>query len=261
MTHIIQFSGGKDSTALVLWAKENLPEFTAVFCDTGWEHPLTYAYVQHINETQLGGKLVTLDSEGMVVLVKRKGRVPSTHARFCTQELKVKPFLHWLETVTDERTVYQGIRADESASRREAGARVWSDDFDAWIERPLFDWTAEQVFAMHERHGVKPNPLYALGAGRVGCWPCIMVNHGELRRLSLTIPETWDRIAELEAAAGRSFFKPGYIPERCCSGFDAKSGVAFPTCADVKAYVTQSDQPRLWNDEPTKCLSVYNLCE
>ena len=263
MKHIVQFSGGKDSTALVLWAKEQgWPEgFTAVFCDTGWESDETYAYIAYINETQLGGALVTLSSEGMVPLVQRKGRVPSTHARFCTQELKIKPFLTWLERVNDERTIYQGIRADESTSRREAGSRVWSDDFDGWIVRPLFNWTADEVFALHERHGVRVNPMYQMGASRVGCFPCIMVNHGELRRMNDQFPAVWDRIALLERTAGRSFFKPGYIPERCCSGFDTKSGVRFPTCDDVRAYVTQQDQPRLWLDEPTKCLSVYNLCE
>jgi len=44
--HIVCFSGGKDSLALVLWAKENLPEFTTVFCDTGWEVSITNAYVE-----------------------------------------------------------------------------------------------------------------------------------------------------------------------------------------------------------------------
>lgn len=43
MKHVVCFSGGKDSTALVLWAKENLAEFITVFCDTGWEHKITYA--------------------------------------------------------------------------------------------------------------------------------------------------------------------------------------------------------------------------
>ena len=173
MKHIIQFSGGKDSTALVLWAKENLPEFTAVFCDTGWEHPLTYAYVQHINETQLDGKLVTLKNEkfpnGMRDLVFYKKRPPSTKARFCTEELKVKPFAKWLkEQDTDDPIVYQGIRGEESASRMAAGRRMWNDLFDAWVERPLFDWTARDVFEMHRKHGVGVNPLYKMGAGRVG---------------------------------------------------------------------------------------------
>jgi 3'-phosphoadenosine 5'-phosphosulfate sulfotransferase (PAPS reductase)/FAD synthetase len=261
MTHIIQFSGGKDSTALVLWAKKNLLDFVAVFCDTGWEYEHTYDYIDDIDRIVLAGGLIRLDSEGMVALVTRKRRVPSTHARFCTQELKVKPFLEWLKTIDDERTIYQGIRADESASRREAGKRVWSDDFDAWIERPLFDWTAEQVFAIHREHGISPNILYSKGCSRVGCAPCIMVNHGELRRLSRTMPEVWDNIKALETAAGRSFFKPGYIPERYCTGFDPKSGVVFPTMNDVRFYVTQPDQPDFWFNEPTRCLSVYNLCE
>ena len=261
MTHIVQFSGGKDSTALVLWAKENLPEFTAVFCDTGHEYADTYDFIDYIDTTLLDGKLVRLPSEGMLALVKRKGRVPSTQARFCTQELKIKPFLDWLVTLRDDRTIYQGIRADESVSRSRMQQEVWSDDFDCWIKRPLFDWTAEQVFDLHRKHGIVPNILYSRGASRVGCAPCIMCNHGELRRLSRTMPEVWDNIAALEAAAGRSFFKPGYIPERFCTGFDPRSGVKFPTMQDVRFYVTQPDQPDFWSDEPTRCLSIYNLCE
>lgn len=261
MTHIIQFSGGKDSTALVLWAKEQGWPFTAVFCDTGWEHPLTYAYVQYINETVLGGQLVTLHSEGMEALVARKGRVPSTHARFCTSELKVQPFMDWMRTQVGDCVVYQGIRGAESASRSRMGRRVWSEDFDCWIERPLFAWTAEEVFEMHEKHGIQPNPLYLKGAARVGCFPCIMVNKSELRRLTSTLPDVWDRAETLERIAGRSFFKPDYIPARFHHGWDEKSGVSFPTLADVKFYVTRPDQPELWDDEPTRCLSVYNLCE
>ncbi len=95
MKNIVCFSGGKDSTALILWAKENLSEFTAVFCDTGWEHPLTYAYVEEINQTVLDGALVTLKSEkysdGFVQLVVDRKMVPGVHSRFCTQELKVFP--------------------------------------------------------------------------------------------------------------------------------------------------------------------------
>lgn len=269
MKHIVQFSGGKDSTALVLWAKENLTEFTTVFCDTGWEHPLTYAYVQHINETQLGGKLVTLKSEkypgGMRDLVFHKKRPPSTKARFCTEELKVKPFAKWLTAQdTDDPIVYQGIRAEESRSRMFAGRRMWNDLFDAWVERPLFDWTAWDVFEMHRKHGVEPNPLYKMGAGRVGCFPCIMLNHGELRRLTHSAPEIWERAAELEAVTGRSFFRRGYIPDRFCSRVDPKSGQPYPTVEDVRAYLVGADekQVRLWDKAPpTQCLSVYNLCE
>ena len=63
MKKIISFSGGKDSTALILWAKENLDEFETVFCDTGWESDETYEYIQYINLMLLSGKLIVLHSK------------------------------------------------------------------------------------------------------------------------------------------------------------------------------------------------------
>lgn len=60
--NIISFSGGKDSTALILWAKENLKEFDVIFCDTNWENRITYDYIQYINEILLGDRLITLKS-------------------------------------------------------------------------------------------------------------------------------------------------------------------------------------------------------
>ncbi len=37
--HVISWSGGKDSSALLVWALEHLPQdrLRFVFCDTGWE--------------------------------------------------------------------------------------------------------------------------------------------------------------------------------------------------------------------------------
>jgi 3'-phosphoadenosine 5'-phosphosulfate sulfotransferase (PAPS reductase)/FAD synthetase len=264
--HIIQFSGGKDSTALVLWAKEHLPEFTAVFCDTGWEHPLTYTYVDYIKWAVLGGKLTVVKSEkydGMVDLVSKRKIVPSGRMRFCTEELKVKPFAEWMnQRDEDDCIVYHGIRADESAARGKMPRRMWEPLYEAWIERPLFDWTAEQVFAIHKKHGVPPNPLYKLGHKRVGCFPCVMSSLGELRRISQTTPEVWDRIAEVEAVAqpGSSWFRCDRIPESLQTG-RTESGEPYPVWHDVKFYVTRPDEPKLWDDEPAKCLSVYNLCE
>ena len=265
MKHIVCFSGGKDSTALVLWAKDNLPEFTTVFCDTGWEHAITYSYIELINKTVLDGSLVVLKSEkypeGMRGLVKIKKRVPSAKARFCTDELKVKPMIAYLKTVDDEITVYQGIRADESQSRSKMAQREWSDSYDAWIERPLLSWTAAQCFALMAEKGVKPNPLYLLGAGRVGCFPCIMVNHRELKALIKSLPEIKEAIAELEAIAERSFFPPDFIPARFHSGFDPKSGKSFPKCQDVFRYIESVDENQLPMFPARSCMSVYNLCE
>lgn len=265
MKHIVCFSGGKDSTALVLWAKEHLPEFTAVFCDTGWEHPITYDYIEEINRTQLDGKLVTIKSEkysgGMRDLVQLKGRVPSAKARFCTDNLKVKPMIAYLKTIDDDDlTVYQGIRANESQARAHMPTSCWDDCYGAQVERPLFTWSAKDCFDLMKKHGVKPNPLYLLGAGRVGCFPCVMINHRELKALSANLPEIRVRIIELEELTGRTFFPPNYIPERFCG---RSSETDSPVCwaKNVFAYldaVTVDQLPLL----PVRtCMSVYNLCE
>ena len=62
MKVIVSFSGGKDSLAALLWTREHITNnFTTVFCDTGWEHPLTYEYIHRISD-KLHLDLVTLKS-------------------------------------------------------------------------------------------------------------------------------------------------------------------------------------------------------
>ena len=121
MKIIVTFSGGKDSLAALLWVREHITKnFTTVFCDTGWEHPLTYEYINRIAD-RLNLDLVTLKSpkyDGMVGLAKQKKRWPSTRARFCTQELKTKPCIDYvLDNVQDNILMIQGIRAAESPNR------------------------------------------------------------------------------------------------------------------------------------------------
>jgi len=74
---IVTFSGGKDSLAALLWTRNNTTRnFTTVFCDTGWENPITYRYIDEI-AVQLNLDLVTLKSkkyDGLIDLAKKKTR-------------------------------------------------------------------------------------------------------------------------------------------------------------------------------------------
>jgi 3'-phosphoadenosine 5'-phosphosulfate sulfotransferase (PAPS reductase)/FAD synthetase len=75
----------------------------------------------------------------------------------------------------------------------------WTEAFDCEVWRPILDWSEEDVIAIHKRHRLMPNPLYLMGARRVGCWPCINARKAEIKLIADTDPERIDRIRSLEA--------------------------------------------------------------
>ena len=136
-----------------------------------------------------------------------KGRFPSRMAQFCTQELKRYPLDMYAVEIVEANPgevieSWQGVRANESASRAKLKEREAAD---LWtIYRPILSWTIDNVFAIHRKHGVKPNPLYKQGMGRVGCMPCINVSKDELLEISRRFPEHIKKIAEWERIVGET---------------------------------------------------------
>lgn len=121
MKVIVGWSGGKDSQACLIWAVEKYgaKNVEAVYCDVGWDHKLTERHVKLIPES-MGVELIVLKSKkynGMIDLAKKKGRFPSAMARFCTEELKIKPMIDYILEQEENLLIVQGIRSDESASR------------------------------------------------------------------------------------------------------------------------------------------------
>tara|TARA_R100000773_G_scaffold44629_1_gene46662 strand:+ start:348 stop:1244 length:897 start_codon:yes stop_codon:yes gene_type:complete len=204
--HIASLSGGKDSVAACLHLNELGIPHRRVFMDTGWEHPTLYSHLDYL-EAELGPierigadiptlpahvlpdvlaieSLVGVSPSAFVRWTVRKGMFPSRTKRFCTQELKVRPFLRWVEGLDADVVNIVGIRAQESAARAKLPERELmpgAEHIEVW--RPLIRWTEEDVIAIHQRHNVRPCPLYLEGSSRVGCWPCIHANKGQLQQL------------------------------------------------------------------------------
>lgn len=61
--HLVNVSGGKDSTACYLLAIESGRPFRAVFADTGNEHEATYEYIARLHERTGGPKVETVRAE------------------------------------------------------------------------------------------------------------------------------------------------------------------------------------------------------
>lgn len=91
-----------------------------------------------------------------------------------------------------------GIRAGESESRSKMAEWEWSDDFDCWVWRPIISWTEQQVIDQHRDKNLAPNPLYLLGATRVGCWPCIFARKAEVKLVAKLSPERITTIRGME---------------------------------------------------------------
>ena len=196
-TIIASVSGGKDSTSMALWLKENGFSYKAVFINTGWEHPCTLDYI-HDYLPQFIGEITTIQSSSMMELIKKKSQFPSPTIRFCTGELKIRPMQKYIRSLNLEVVNAVGIRAQES--RKRAQYPEWEENPSFYCEtwRPIIHWTEEDVIDMHHKYNVLPNPLYLKGAERVGCWPCIFARKREIRMLSRLSPDRIDEIRHLE---------------------------------------------------------------
>jgi len=280
---IVSYSGGKDSQACLIHAvnKYGWENITAVFSDTGWEHPITYEHVKSVCE-QLNVELITLKSKfDFISLAEYKKRFPSTKARFCTSELKMKPMIDYVLSLGDSCIIIQGIRAGESASRakmdeqcmyfksyfqpnasgrlesyRKKEVQEYCGKYDASVLRPIFRWTSQDVIDYILDAGQKPNPLYYKGFSRVGCFPCIMCRHSEVREL-MKDESMKQRLLDAENKIGRSFFPPDYIPKYAC-----QNGI-YPMVPDVFRYISNKKNPDMFEPkEGYSCMSMFHgLCE
>lgn len=196
---VVSVSGGKDSAAVCLLLQELGLDHERVFADTGWEHPRTYEYLRGPLTAALGPITEVRSPFTLPELVRRKGMFPTRTRRFCTQILKVFPLAAFVRSLDDDVVNAIGVRAQESKRRASMTEWSFSDEFDCDVWRPIHQWKREDVIAIHARHGLRPNPLYLMGASRVGCWPCIHARKAEIRLVLETDRARIDEIRQLES--------------------------------------------------------------
>lgn len=201
---VASVSGGKDSGAASLYLKRLGIPHRRAFANTKWEHPKLYEYLRGPLTDVLGAIDEVAGPLGFEELVRKKGLFPSRVMRFCTQQLKVFPLRDYVRRVAEENPLAEivnvvGIRADESNARSKMTEWEFSEDFDCWIWRPLIAWSTADVIAEHARAGLPMNPLYGMGAKRVGCWPCIHENKKGLVVVAENDPARIDLIESMEA--------------------------------------------------------------
>lgn len=301
------------ATLLVAIALE-APNLQAVFADTGNEDLQVYLYLEYLEQAtgvpitrvkadfsrQIAGKRKFIENkwreqgiDESVVLAALdvlqptgnpfldlciwKGRFPSRKAQFCTMELKRDPMLEQvvmpLMGQGDMILSWQGVRADESLNRRylpecdEVGGGLFN-------YRPILKWDVPTVFEAHRYMGIKPNPLYSQGMGRVGCMPCINCRKDELREIALRFPEAidrierWERIVQQASKRGAATFFAGSNAKHPKGSISNMTALEVMEIASIRQAVEWSKTARggiqydlMIATDSTACSSAYGLCE
>jgi len=224
---VVPISGGKDSQACLKLAlsEYDKSEILGLFCDTKFEHPLTYSHINKMRQ-MYGVKIETVNSGDVPQKVLKYSRFPGGGARHCTDELKIAPSRVFYKALAERNGGYEvwcGMRAGESNER----AKRYMDKINTDIypphevlnkypkylykmgvtfRLPVLDWDTRDIF---EFLAGEENPLYAAGFERVGCFPCLASGdkwkekafaHDEFGRQQRVI------VKELERQIGRSIF-------------------------------------------------------
>lgn len=193
---VIGASYGNDSLALIqVVFEEGWRNVDVVYSDTGWAARWWPERVARMETwvRSLGFRPHIVASEGMRALVDRKKGWPRQGIQFCTEELKIKPAIDWLEKNDPEKLSIRavGVRREESENR--ASFPVWRASNPADGGRPCYaplaSFTVEQRDAALHRAGFEPLPHRSKE-----CFPCINSNRADL----LVLAEDEQRIAEIE---------------------------------------------------------------
>jgi len=117
--HVLGLSGGRDSAALAVYMRQHHPDLQIeyFFTDTGKELPEVYEYLGRL-EGFLGQPILRLnpDRDFDFWLKQYNDFLPSAQTRWCTRQLKLRPFETWIRPIVDSGTTvysYVAIRADE----------------------------------------------------------------------------------------------------------------------------------------------------
>lgn len=212
--HVVSFSGGKDSTAMLLrMLEEGMKVDLILYCDTGLEFPEMEEHIRKV-EAYIGREITKIKSEhdfmwyALEKETRSRGKVandesvkygygwPSMRIRWCTKHLKTEVIDRHLRHLSEsyELVQYVGIAADEPKRKRD-------------MNYPLIDWGMSEADCLkycYDR-GFTWGGLYK-HKKRVSCWCCPLQSLKDLKYLYEHRPELWRELLRMD----ESLSKVGY---------------------------------------------------
>lgn len=204
--NIVSFSGGKDSTAMLLMMLEKgLPVDRVICVDTTKEFPQMYEHIEKVQAMiePLKIEIVKIDFDHFFAEhIKTRGKIgevgygwPNFLNRWCTT-LKIQAKRKFKNK---DDVDFHGIAFDEIN-------RTLKNKTGEIFRYPLVEWqiTEKQALEYCYHRGLNWGGLYEK-MHRVSCWCCPLSRIGELRVLYNEFPELWEELEEMDKKTFRKF--------------------------------------------------------
>jgi len=207
MKHIISFSGGKDSTAMLLLMIEKGMQIDRIICvDTTKEFPAMYRHIQKVQEyiMPLEIEIVKIDfdywfGEHIKTRGKHFGKTGYGWADFKNRWCTALKRDAYNNIAKEKHFRYLGIAFDER-NRIDKNKKIEN------IRHPLVDWqiTEKQALEYCYSKGFNWEGLYEK-FNRVSCWCCPLQPLPAVRTLYNDFPELWQELKEMDKKSFRKF--------------------------------------------------------
>lgn len=218
--YVASFSGGKDSTAMVLELIERKEPLNEVlFCDTYKEFPAMYKHISKVKQIieEAGIKFTEIRSpksfDYLMFEYQPKRKTDKyeglkgkswacSRCRWCTGALKTNVINRHIKKLSKEYNVLQyiGLAADE-LYRLERDGNKRKDHIHPLV---IWGWDEEKCLNYCYDKGFNWDGLYKLFK-RVSCWCCPLQGLEALRNLRTHFPELWDELLDMDSRTWRKF--------------------------------------------------------
>jgi 3'-phosphoadenosine 5'-phosphosulfate sulfotransferase (PAPS reductase)/FAD synthetase len=231
---VVNVSGGKDSSALMLWALEHFPKdklhFVHAEIDIDWKEtlPTLHAQCEHLGVKAIvvcathedGSKKGFLSKLLSPRMDRKTGEVkqnmfPDMKNRWCTSQLKMAPIHKWIrQNLKGNILNLIGERADESSQRAKleevrrdenlsvAGREVWNCS-------PIHKLSEKEVWAKIHESKMPIHPCYGWGVKRASCAICIFSSNQDIQLAAKHAPEIVAKYIKAEKKIKHTFrYKP-----------------------------------------------------